>query len=175
LCNDKGEKIEEIKKSAFLWIMTEESQRVSTDRLYRFRNKRQEIAVQRVSSSEDFFVDTALTFGDYVVMKLDDKSILCIVGQIVEFEKNVEKTSKRARNFPFSYCILSVNKEIIVKLAPCFAISRRGGVKTCYEKTCHFDVKSYVRSVKKSAFQFDDVNIDRQVLNRLKIALKDKK
>lgn len=168
--------------------MQEESERVSTDRLYRFRDSKKEMPVERITSSQNVYTDKALTFGDLVIFNVIHNDFICVAGQIIGFErvieknaeknhekdkqKDDEKSTKTCRNYPYNFCILSVNENIRVKVSPCVSISRRGDKKAFHDME-FFDVKSYVASIKKCNFNLDPtVNILRSLLNEIKIEMR---
>lgn len=155
-------------KQNFVWtLFGEESERVSTDRLQRFKSKKSEKVPNRVKSPTNFYKDTALTFGDIVVLKNGSNNGICVGGQIVNFEFDTKTSKKKDRKFPFSFCILNINENVLIKLSPCVEISRRGYV-TPYETKSFFHVNTYCVSVKKNLLNFESARFDRHLLKALK-------
>lgn len=153
-----------MKKSTFLWIMCEEKLRVSTDRLYRFHRGRKETVVERIISNETFYKDSCLSFGDYVVFKTPVTKNLCVVGQVMNFEFN--GVSKKTRKFPFTFCIIEINKNVWIRLSPCLTVTDRG----CLEESGHkcFHVKDYICTTKISHFDLTHLVVNRFILGKLK-------
>lgn len=153
-----------MKKSRFLWIMSEEKLRVSTDRLYRFQRGRKETIVERIISNDIFYKDSCLSFGDYVVFKLPSSDDLCAVGQIMHFEFN--GTTKKSRKFPYTFCIFEINKNVWTRLSPCYKVNARGSLVESELKCFH--VKNYIFTSKIDNFDFKNLVISRPVLRKLR-------
>jgi hypothetical protein len=167
-CDKNGENEKSIKKSTYLWMLREEKHRVSCDRLYRFKRGKKEIVVDRVISDEHFYKDSALIYGDYAIFKIAATSDLCVLGQVVNFEKNGK--SKKERKFSFTYCILEINQNVTVRLSPCYKISVKGKI-SLYEKP-FFTVPEYVASTKIEYFDLNSSNVHRNILIELQGKLK---
>jgi hypothetical protein len=168
--------------------MQEESERISTDRLYRFRNSKKETLVERITPTQNVYTDTALTFGDFVIFNVIHKDFVCVAGQIISFERvrekkeeqnhqnddeqddiqDEEKSTKKGRNYPYNFCILSMKEKVRVKVSPCVSISRRGDKKAFHEIE-FFNVKSYVATIQKCNFNLDITEtIPRSLMNEIK-------
>lgn len=171
-CDEKGENHKPIRKSTFLWLLQEEKERVSTDRLERFRSGKTEVLVERVVSTNHFFVDSAITFGDFALFRKksneSNKKFTFYIGQVINFEK--EGKNKRERKFPFSYCILENNKKLIVKLAPCYEIvkSTRLAGRLKESSVQFFAVSDYVSSSKMGYFDIENLVIERDIMRSMK-------
>jgi hypothetical protein len=80
--------------------MLDESQRVSSDRLLRFQQNKKEKIVERVCTPQNFYKDTALTFGDYVIfLESEKKDLNFIIDQIVSFAFDTSSRMKKDRKF----------------------------------------------------------------------------
>ncbi len=153
-----------MKKTTFLWILREEKNRVSSDRLLRFRKGRKEIVVERISSVDFFFKDKALILGDFVLFRTKAKAKLCVLGQIINF--SFQGKTKAERRFPFSHCILEKNKNVVVTLSPCFLVSKNGKFENCYDVI--YDVSEYIASTKKDHANFEKFCFEKNILQKLK-------
>lgn len=132
-----------MKKTRFLWILIDEKHRISPDRLFRFQKGKREMTIQRVVSNATFFVDNALIHGDYVCFKQGIAKYLGILGQIINFQFDESLKSKRA--FPYSYCILDLNKKVKIFLSPCYFVTHSGQLEPLTYTTFH--VNRYVCSI----------------------------
>lgn len=144
--------------------MNEEKLRVSSDRLYRFHRGKKETVVERVISNDVFYKDTCLSFGDYVILKSPVTRSLCVIGQVMGFEFNGD--SKKSRKFPFTFCIFEINKNVWVRLSPCFTISDRGSLVESKYK-CFF-INNYICTTRITHFDFTNLVVSRSVLQELK-------
>lgn len=156
-----------MKKSRFLWILIDERQRLSNDRLLRFKHGRKEITVPRVISADPFYKDDVLIYGDFTVFKHASQSYMCIIGQIVNFCNDA--TLKKDKRFPYSYCILNINKSVMLTLSPCFSVQNTGRL-TPY-KNVEYSVKKYVCTVNSNVINFETNGIGRHNARKLKSIL----
>jgi hypothetical protein len=176
VCNEKGEFIEKMKKSRFIWILKDEKDRVSTDRLSRFIPRKKEITVPRVISMEPFYKDTSLTHGDFVIFKHSLNTYLAVVGQIINFHKETDTNgepikTKKGRKFSFSFCILNdKNKNVHLTLSPCYSIQNTGGL-IMYQNSV-YSVKRYVNSVNPNILNFHNMSIGRNNARKLSELIK---
>jgi hypothetical protein len=168
VCDDQGEVIEKMKKTRFLWILHDEKHRLSSDRLIRFREGKKEMTVPRVISKEPFYVDTALTHGDFVIFNHSLRSYLAIVGQIINFSYDAK--TKKARKYSYSYCIINVNKKVKITLSPCYSVQNTGKLIP-YDKVV-FEIDQYKSSVKSNVINFNNLCIDPYNVEKLENILK---
>jgi len=158
-----------MKKTKFLWLLTDEKFRVSTDRSLRFRSGRKEVNIARVITEDFFYKNTALVHGEIVCVKSSLKANVCIIGQIINF-KYSDETSKRDKKFPFSYAILEINKSISMRLSPCAYITKRGKLNICNIKYIH--ISNYMLSVKQNCIELSGASISQRMLTLLKEKIK---
>lgn len=164
MCDKNGVFKEHMKKTTFLWIVNEEKNRVSPDRLLRFMRGKQEIKIDRVVTHDAVYKDLCLTFGDITAFRVTHSNDLCVIGQVINFEN--EGNTKSQRNFPYSFCIFEINKNAWIKLSPCFMISKRGALTESNHKSFH--VSSYIASLKSDSFNFKSTIVSRLILRELK-------
>lgn len=63
-CDENGQEIGKVKKPFFLYLISDDYFKFSSDRLHRFKSHKKEIEVERVLTTESFYIDTALIYGD---------------------------------------------------------------------------------------------------------------
>jgi hypothetical protein len=153
-----------MKKSRFIWILRDEKQRISTDRQFRFREGRKEITVPRIVSDEAFYKDNALLHGDFMVLKHHLNSYIAIIGQIVNF--NFVATTKKARKFPYSFCVVNINRNVEITMSPCYSVQISGDLVALNNVTC--SIKSYICSLKSKTLNLSNMSIKDEDVTKLK-------
>jgi len=151
LVTEKGDVIDEVKKTFLLWLLQDQKSKVSNDRMIRFRTGKREVVIERVESESSFFVDKAIVPGDFICLSINVKGSICVVGQVLKF-KYSEGTSKSDRRYPFNNFIVDLNKNVIVRLSPSYFVDKKGIFKTCSVE--YFDMANYVCSIRKSSLDF---------------------
>jgi len=154
-----------MKKSRFLWMLDNEKDRISNDRMLRFRQARKELTVDRLITDDPFYRDTALIPGDIICVKFKDKDSMCIVGKAVKFQYP-NSSKKKDKRFPYKYLILETNTDIAIRVSPCFVIDKKRRIKACPLK--FINVNNYVCSVKPGAIDFSKQNVKPQRFQILK-------
>lgn len=165
ICDEFGIPIEDMKKTRFLWILGNEKERISTDRLQRFKQGKKELTPERVITDDVFYRDTALILGDLICVKVNDKKSMCIVGKVMKFQYSCS-TSKKEKHFTFKYLIIGINKDIEIRVSPSFIIDNKRNIKSCPFK--FVNVNQYVCSVKNGAIDFSKKNVNPHAFQVLK-------
>lgn len=165
ICDDQGNNIQEIPKSRLLWLLQDEKNRVSSDRLMRFRQGRREITVERIITDNIFYRDNALMPGDIVCLKSESKNDLCIIGKIASFKCSTG-SSKGEKKFPFSFYIIGLNKDVLLGLSPCVIVDKKKKLKQT--GFMYFDDTSYLFSVKSNFLNLSEKTISARNFSVLK-------
>lgn len=122
ICNEAGEVVDLIRKSAFLWTVQEESERVSSDRLRRFHYKHRQDKVGIIlESSQSIFVSNGLKRGHFVILKSEREFLVC--GQIIKFQYS-NAVSKSKKRYTFDEVFFGINENVEILLSPCYNISQ---------------------------------------------------
>jgi len=127
-----------MKKTRFLWMLGNEKERISSDRLLRFRQGRKELSVRRVTTDDIFFRDTALIPGDNICAKFKERDSMCIYGKVVKFQYSTG-SSKKDKRFSYNHLIIDINKDTIIRLSPCCIIDKKRKIKLCPLKFINID------------------------------------
>lgn len=166
ICDESGTPIEEIKKSRFLWILGNEKERISIDRMQRFKQgRKKELTVERITTDKWFYRDTAIIAGDWICTKFNVEDSICIIGKIVKFQYS-ESSTKKEKRFTYKYLIVGLNKDIEVRVSPCYIIDKKRKIKSCPLK--FVNVNQYACSVKKNAIDFSKKNVNSDIFQLLK-------
>lgn len=89
---------------------------------------------------------------------------LCVFGQVINFE--FDAVTKKARKFPYTFCILKTNKNVLVRLSPSYVVTTKIRLSQC--QSDFFSIQAYVFSTKPENFDLKNLIINRNVSQVLK-------
>ncbi|KAG5672701.1 hypothetical protein PVAND_002810 [Polypedilum vanderplanki] len=127
LVNEDTEELENFKVSKFLYIIQEDIQKISADRLARFLTTEKNEILPEPMPDVPLRKRQSISLGNFIlVSRKNDQTAFC--GRIIKFI-NSKGISKATKKYKFSSVFFAMNPGIDFFLFPCFSILTGGKLK----------------------------------------------
>lgn len=155
----------DMKVSKLLYVLQNDVEKVSTDRLERFIAKRfEEFSPTPLEENISFIVRNYVTIGDYIAFK---EATGVHFGQVLKFRKfvpNQQRPSAREKNFKFWTFHFDMNANVEYLLYPNFKVSENGSFDET-NLTTWFRLNDYIGTINAAHINFQKQTLPMSVIN----------
>jgi hypothetical protein len=162
--------------SRFFWLIQEDIERVSNDRLIRFHsNARQEEWKPTPLGNLKLVERDSISIGEIVMAKCSTFS-QTLLGVVLKFakaspenttEETTEPSTKAAKKFYFNTLRFQVNKNVEFFLHPCYFLNEDNSLTLNEGFSTLLDKNSYICTVNKNLVDFHNLKVAEEFFESL--------
>jgi hypothetical protein len=155
---------EEFPVTRLLWMIQEDVEKISNDRLLRFQSKSFSEYRPTPLGNEIRAERTSITIGEIVIAN-SPKSHQSLLGIVIKFRKKLtsQKQSAQERKFVYTSLIFGTNKNVEFLLHPCYSIVDDFSLVRNEDWDYYLDESNYVATVNENYVNFEDLKISEEV------------
>jgi hypothetical protein len=159
------EEYEDFKISKFLYVIQENIERVSTDRLTRFHTSENHEMVAETFTTEHKACES-VSLGDFVMVCVDSTTeVFC--GRVIKFQKS-NSTTKSSKKFKFTSLFFRINNDVEFFLYPRYTVRTNGVLELSVSYNQWFKNENYVCTIHETQVDETGKKISQNICTKLR-------